>query len=95
MPSKVHIVHCVDTEGPLHESVEATFERINAIFQLDLPPSIDLLHRLQSGQVDLGGIETAVRKVLDPHLLAYNDTWDKVDTMLADAMSKSFRYANL
>ena len=91
MPSKVHIVHCVDTEGPLHESVEATFERIKAIFKLDLPPSIDLLHRLQSGQVDLGGIETAVSKVLDPRLLAYNDTWDKVDTMLADAMSKSFR----
>ena len=37
----VHVVHCVDTEGPLHESVEATFERLRDIFELDLEPSRD------------------------------------------------------
>ncbi|MBA2678182.1 MAG: hypothetical protein H0U76_07305 [Ktedonobacteraceae bacterium] len=91
MPSTVHIVHCIDTEGPLFESIEATFERLKAIFGLDLPPSLDLLSRLQSGQVDLGGKEVAVKKVLDPHLLSYNDTWDKIDLMLADALAESFR----
>ena len=25
-----------------------------------------------------------MKRVVDPHLLAYNDTWDKVDAMLAD-----------
>ena len=29
----VHVVHCIDTEGPLHESVEATFERLKRIFE--------------------------------------------------------------
>lgn len=30
-PSIVHIVHCIDTEDPLHESITATFERLQAI----------------------------------------------------------------
>lgn len=91
MQPTVYIVHCLDTEGPLFESVEATFDRLRAIFHLDLEPSLALLRRLQSGEVDLGGLEAAVQKVVAPQLLAYNDTWDKVDDMLRDAMSESFR----
>ncbi|MEZ5543312.1 MAG: hypothetical protein R3F42_14920 [Pseudomonadota bacterium] len=91
MPSTVYVVHCIDTEGPLHESVTATFERLKAIFNLELEPGAALLRRLQAGEVDLGGIEAAVQKVVDPHLLAYNDTWDKVDAMLTRIMSTGFR----
>ncbi len=91
MAGTVYVVHCVDTEGPLHESIDATFERLRSIFGLELEPSADLLRRLQSGEVDLGGLQTAVAKVVDPHLLAYNDTWDKVDAMLADCLSPAFR----
>ena len=91
MARPVYVVHCVDTEGPLHELVEATFERLKAIFGIDLEPSVALLRQLQAGEVDLGGIEQAVRKVVDPHLLGYNDTWDKIDAMLASCMSPAFR----
>src|SRR5664279_1319655 len=87
----VHVVHCIDTEGPLHESLAATFERLRDIFKLDLEPSREMLRRLQAGDVDLGGLEAAVRKVVDPHLLAYNDTWDKVDAMLAELLGEPFR----
>src|ERR1700751_1490401 len=87
----VYIAHCIDTEGPLHESVQATFQRLHDIFHLDLDPSVDLLRRLQQGSVDLGGIEAAVQRVVDPHLLAYNDTWDKVDAMLSRIMDEDFR----
>ena len=87
----VYIVHCIDTEGPLYESVDATFDRLREIFHLDLPASQDLLRRLQAGEVPLEGLEAAVKKVVDPHLLAYNDTWDKVDAMLAKLMSEPFR----
>jgi len=87
----VYVVHCIDTEGPLHESVDATFERLKAIFKLDLEPSVETLRRLQAGEMKLGGLEAAVRKVVDPHLLAYNDTWDKVDAMLAELLSEPFR----
>jgi hypothetical protein len=87
----VYIVHCIDTEGPLHESIQATFKRLHDIFHLDLEPSLDLLQRLQEGSVDLGGLEAAVQRVVDPHLLAYNDTWPKIDSMLIELMDESFR----
>jgi hypothetical protein len=87
----VYIVHCIDTEGPLYESVDATFDRLREIFHLELPASQDLLQRLQAGEVPLEGLEAAVQKVVDPHLLAYNDTWDKIDTMLAKLLPESFR----
>jgi hypothetical protein len=48
MARPVYVVHCVDTEGPLHESVEATFERLKAIFGIDLEPSVALLRQLQA-----------------------------------------------
>lgn len=91
MSGVVHVVHCIDTEGPLHESVEATFKRLKSIFNLDLEPSASLLLRLQRGELDLGGLEAAVRKVVDPNLLAYNDTWCKVDAMLEECTSAKFR----
>lgn len=90
-PQPVYIVHCIDTEGPIHESLEATFQRLRDIFHLDLEPSEATLRKLQSGAVDLNGREAAVQKVLDPHLLAYNDTWDKVDAMLERVMDEPFR----
>ena len=52
MARPVYVVHCVDTEGPLHESVEATFERLKAIFGIDLEPSVALLRQLQAGDID-------------------------------------------
>lgn len=87
----VYVVHCIDTEGPLYESLDATFERLRAIFELDLKPSLATLRSLQAGELNLGGIEAAVQKVVDPHLLAYNDTWDKVDALLAECLSPAFR----
>lgn len=91
MPGTVYVVHCIDTEGPLYESMEATFERINTIFNLNLEPSGSLLRQLQAGELALGGIERAVQNVVDPHLLAYNDTWDKIDDMLIRILSHDFR----
>ncbi len=91
MSSTVHVVHCIDTEGPLYESVEATFERLKSVFGLEVEPSLPLLRSLQAGEVDLDGIEAAVRRVVDPHLLAYNDTWDKVDAMLEECLAAGFR----
>ena len=92
MKKAVYVVHCVDTEGPLHEPLEATFDRLHHIFHLDLEPSQETLLRLQAGSMELGGgIEDAVRDVVNPHILAYNDTWDKLDRMLDMAASQEFR----
>lgn len=91
MPSVVHVVHCIDTEGPLHESLEATFERLNAIFGLDLPPSANTLRAIQNQQMDLNGLEKKAARVFAPDLLDYNDTWDKLDGMLERVMAPEFR----
>ena len=88
---EVYVVHCVDTEGPLHESLEATFERLKHIYHLDLEPSEQLLRNLQAGKVDLGGIEDSVKNTLNPHFLNYNNTWPKIESMMSDCLSKEFR----
>ena len=35
----VYIVHCVDTEGPLYESLSAKFERIKDLFGVNIKPT--------------------------------------------------------
>jgi hypothetical protein len=62
MSGIVYVVHCVDTEGPLHEPVQATFERLKSIFGLELEPSAALLRRLQAGEVPLGAWRLRSRK---------------------------------
>ena len=36
---KVYVVHCIDTEGPLNESLKNTFERIKSIYGIRLKPT--------------------------------------------------------
>lgn len=91
MSATVYVVHCIDTEGPLHESIQATFERISGIFGIDLPPSAETLHQLQNGEIDLGGLEAEIARVVAPDLLDYNDTWHKIDAMLDRVMAQDFR----
>jgi len=90
-PSTVHIVHCVDTEGPLYESLTATFERLNIIFGIDLKARRKTLVQLQKKEIDLEGLEDQVAKVVDPVLLNYNTTWRQIDEMLEELLSKEFR----
>ena len=87
----VYVVHCIDTEGTLHETLEATFGRLKSIFGIDLEPHPATLKKLQQCQIDLGGMETEVAKVFSSELLGYLDTWDKIDNMLYKIMSTEFR----
>ncbi len=91
MTATVHIVHCIDTEGPLRETLEQTFERLNAIFGLSLTPSLELLTQIQRGEADLGGVEAAAAAVVRPELLEYNDNWDAIGAMLDRRTSEEFR----
>ena len=87
----VYVVHCIDTEGPLHESLKATFERIKHIYHLNLRPSKKTLRKLQRGEINLNGIEKSVQQTLNPKILNYNNTWSKIDLMLKDCLSFKFR----
>lgn len=87
----VYIIHCVDTEGPLYESLEETFRRIYELFKIKLEPTEDNLKKIQSRQLDFGDKTDILAEVFSPHNLNYNDTWDKIDNMLSHIMSTDFR----
>jgi len=89
--STVQVVHCIDTEGPLFESMDATFERLETIFGLKLEPSEENLRKLQEGEFSLDVDEETVQAVVDPHLLNYNETWSQLDDKLDEALSLRFR----
>lgn len=91
MSNYVYIVHCIDTEGPLYESLEATFERVKDTFGIELEPSYDTLQKLQRKELELSGKEDAIAKMVKPENLDYNDNWEKIDQMLDEITSDNFR----
>lgn len=79
----VYIVHAVDTEGPLYESTQAKFDRLQDLFGISgIEPTQRNLTKLRNREIDLAGREDDVARVLSGHLTTYNDTWDKIDVML-------------
>jgi hypothetical protein len=89
----VYVVHCVDTEGPLDETLESTFLRLRDTFGLCFDPTIENLQKLQSQQVNLSGLESAVAEFLRPDLLNTNKTWNDIDVMLSTVNAPDFRGA--
>ena len=88
---KLHIVHCVDTEGPLQESLDATFDRLHDSKGFKFEPSDDLLKRLQNKEIDLDGREEEVADYLHPRRLAYLNNWVEVSEMVSELMSEDYR----
>ena len=50
---KLFLVYCIDTEGPLNESIGATFERLEQIFGLKVEPKDSNLKLLQDQKLDI------------------------------------------
>ena len=90
----VYIVHHVDVEGPLTETIEATFERM---YDFGLPKDIsitkDNLHKIQDGVLD--GIDqnlsSKLKKVFSKRYLNYFKDWNEIDKSIIETTSKSFR----
>ncbi|PKQ68756.1 hypothetical protein BZG01_03300 [Labilibaculum manganireducens] len=95
MEKIVHIVHHIDTEGPLHEPVCEVFNRIENTFgiKLDIIPSIKNLIKLQERKIEFcdSKLKNDIAKVLDPHLINFKSTWDSIDVMLYKILSKEYR----
>lgn len=90
----VHVVHCVDTEGPLEEPLSATFARLRDSFDLELPASPSMLAALQEQRVPLGGREREVAAFIAPARLAYLSTWAQVEAAILAATDPAFRLAH-
>ncbi len=88
----VLIVHAVDAEGPLYESLEATFDRLKEVHGIDgLPVNRETIRRLKDGEIPLGGKEAIIAEFLNSHRLLYNDSWEKIDDMMERITSEAFR----
>ncbi|WP_272010104.1 hypothetical protein [Roseovarius sp. ZX-A-9] len=88
----VHFLHAIDTEGPLYESLQASFERLDELFGItNLPRTRETLRQLQEGEINLGGKEDEIRQLLRGHRINYMDNWPKVDAMLDRVMDPGFR----
>ena len=90
----VYVVHCVDTEGPLEETLEATFERLRKEKNIDLQPSLATLNSLQNKNVDLNGQENEIADYLSPARLSYLSTWQALEEMVLKATDLSYRRAH-
>lgn len=93
MSAPLYVVHAIDTEGPLYESLEATFDRLRSIVGVALEPTRENLAKLRRREIDLGGREETAALVVSEPLLAYNETWDAVDAMLRDMLRPAYRGA--
>ena len=91
MKNKLFIVHCIDTEGPLNESLNATFERLYEIYGIKLVATKENLLKIQNKKINLNGLEDEVSKTFSKHLLNYNNSWEKIDLMLDKIMSQQYR----
>ncbi|MBI4309188.1 MAG: hypothetical protein HY591_02535 [Candidatus Omnitrophica bacterium] len=91
MERLVYIVHAIDTEGPLYESIEATFERLNTIFGCDLGPSYENLEKIRNKQIDLNGNEESAKDIFSKERGHCHATWDQIDEMLDVITSDDFR----
>lgn len=91
MSKDVYIVHCIDTEGPLYESLEGTFEKIFNTFGYKIQPTKENLKRLQNKEIDLGGNEEEVAKVISANQVTTLGTWDEVGRMLDKVTAEDFR----
>lgn len=88
----VNILHAVDTEGPLYESLQAKFDRLADLFGIvDISPTHANLLKLRNKEIYLAGREDEVANIIGKHLTQYNDTWDKIDSMLLRLFKPDFR----
>lgn len=91
MSGVVNFVFCIDAEGPLYESTEACFQRLNSLFGLQLEVSEENLNLLQEGKIDLGGIEKDVAQVVSPAVRDWIDNWKDLLENVKKSNSGQFR----
>lgn len=88
----VYIVHHVDTEGPLYESMAELFGRLKLIFGIDVAPTSENLLKIQNGEMALP--EAANRELMAaaaPHTVTFKKDWHEIDEMLLRITSPQFR----
>lgn len=87
----VFIVHCIDTEGPLHEDFTVPFEQIRNIYGIQIEPSEENLRKLRNGEIDLSGKEIPIRRMIDKQKMSTKGSWEEIEAMLSEISTDRFR----
>jgi len=87
---EVLIVHCVDTEGVMHENIDATFERIKDNYDIDLLPTQENLIKLREG-INNKTYDSSLAKFISPVQTTFIKTLDSHRSMILD-LSKNYRF---
>ena len=82
---------CIDTEGPLTESLKSTFIRIKNQFGINLKPTKINLKLLQEKKKKLIIIKKIIADFVAVKRLAYLNNWKKLSNMTKKITSKKFR----
>ncbi|CCQ75519.1 hypothetical protein [Magnetospira sp. QH-2] len=89
----VAICHTVDTEGPLWETQDATFERLEEMFGVrGLPRTSETMEKLRQREIPLNGLEDLVAGALNQQRTTTLKNWGEVDAMLDQCMDQAFRH---
>jgi len=75
----------------MHESLDASFKRIEYITGISIEPSKENLLKIQKKEIPLNGMEDSIAIAFHQDLLNYCDTLEKLSDMLDDAQSESVR----
>jgi hypothetical protein len=89
----VNIVHAVDTEGPIYESVFATFERLEEILGIKIKPSVKNLIKIRKKEIDLGSksLNNRAANFVSENKLNYLSTWKSINEMVKEISKQEIR----
>ncbi len=90
----VYIVHAVDVEGPMTETLQATFERMYSLgLSKMIRPSSENLKLIQGGRLSGLSFQLAVnfKKIFNKRSLSYLTSWQAIDPIIQEITSKKFR----
>lgn len=91
MSKKVYVVHCIDTEGPMNETLDASFQRLENLFGISLPASEDNLRKIQNKEFNFGADTERIADVFSPKRINMKKNWNEIDDMLREIRSKEYR----
>ena len=90
----VYVVHHVDAEGPLWETIGDLFRRLNLVFGISLEPTDDNLLALQEERLPVPSeIKKELALTIAPHSIDFKRSWQDVEEMLLRITQPGFRTA--
>ena len=90
----INVVHLVDTEGPLYEPLNITFNRIKEVFGINIKANKLNLKKILENDISLDLNKKLKKKFFESfneRTLNYKKNWNEVNNQNKILLSKKFR----